>query len=216
MMAPYMGRADCQGKQKLVETDGPEARGSRERDQIPTRHDLSQQSLTDDTAAPTSGAENLGNAMRDTTGRIVLGFIAAALSVLIVHQGIVYILGQLGMTRTAPWSLRPLGYGPVSGIPVLLNNVFWGGLWGILFAFVYERLPSGMSWLKGLIFGCIIVLISNWTMLPLIRQYVFSYPPQALFSGFVPMAMLNVLLIVGGFGLGLGIIYRLIARDRAV
>jgi len=98
---------------------------------------------------------------------------------------------------------------------LLANTVFWGGLWGIVFALIYNWLPGGWSWLKGLIFGLLIVLISNWTMLPLIRQYAFNYPPQPLFSGFNPQTMLAVVLIVGGFGLGLGIIYGLIGpRDR--
>jgi hypothetical protein len=99
-------------------------------------------------------------------------------------------------------------------VPLLANSVFWGGLWGILFAFVHQRLPATMMWLKGLIFGLMIVLVSNWTMLPLIRQYLFNYPPQPLFSGFIPTSMLAVVLIVGGFGLGLGIIYPLIAREK--
>ena len=153
--------------------------------------------------------------MQGTLGRIVLGFIAAAISVLIVHQGIVYVLGMYGMTRGVPWNMAPIKYGPVPWLPLLANTVFWGGLWGIVFALIYNWLPGGWSWLKGLIFGLLIVLISNWTMLPLIRQYAFNYPPQPLFSGFNPQTMLVVVLIVGGFGLGLGIIYGLIGpRDR--
>ena len=44
--------------------------------------------------------------MQGTLGRIVLGFIAAAISVLIVHQSIIYVLGMYGMTRSVPWNLR--------------------------------------------------------------------------------------------------------------
>jgi len=67
-------------------------------------------------------------------------------------------------------------------------------------------------WLKGLIFGLLVVLVSNWTLLPLIKGQVFGVtrPPQVLFSGYDPTRMLIVVLIVGGFGLGLGIIYGLI------
>ena len=60
--------------------------------------------------------------MQGTLGRIVLGFIAAAISVLIVHQGIIYVLGMYGMTRSVPWSLRPLGYGPLPWLPLLANT----------------------------------------------------------------------------------------------
>jgi hypothetical protein len=147
--------------------------------------------------------------MQGTGGRVVLGFIAGAIAVVIVHQSIVYLLGMAGMTRGVPWNTQPLGYGPFAFIPLLVNTAFWGALWGALFALLYEKLPGEAPWLKGLIYGLLIVVISNWTLLPLIRQYVFSYPPQPLFSNFNPTVMLAVVLIVGGFGLGLGIIYGL-------
>lgn len=167
-----------------------------------------------DSGGGTGSGKTKGEAMQGTLGRIVLGFVAAAISVLIVHQTIVYVLGMYGMTRGVPWNLQRLGYGPFPAVPLVANVVFWGGLWGIVFALVYNWLPGSISWLKGLIFGLLIVLISNWTLLPLIRQHLFNYPPQPLFSGFNPTAMLAVVLIVGGFGLGLGIIYGLIARPR--
>ena len=153
--------------------------------------------------------------MQGTVGRMVLGFIAAAISVLIVHQSIVYLLGVSGMIRATPWTMRPIGYGPFPGIPLLLNSVFWGGVWGAVFGLAYDKLPGTWSWLKGLIFGILVVIFSNWIFLPLIRQYVFKYPPQALFSGFNgsnPMVLLPGFLILAGFGLGLGIVYGLLAR----
>ena len=156
--------------------------------------------------------------MSGTFGRAVLGFIAAAISVLVVHQTIVYVLGLYGMTRGVPWSLQPLGYGPVAWLPLLANSVFWGGLWGVVYGLVHDRLPGGAGWLKGLTFGVLVVIFSNWIFLPLIRQYLFAWPPQPLFAGFNgsnPMALLPSFLILAGFGLGLGVIYGLIARERA-
>src|SRR5262245_27032727 len=159
----------------------------------------------------------MGNVMSGTFGRAALGFIAAAISVVVVHQTIIYFLGISGMIRCVPWNLQPLGYGLVPKIPVLANNIFWGGMWGVLFALIYQWLPGGASWLKGLIFGVLVVIFSNWIFLPLIRQYAFNYPPQPLFSGFNgsnPMVLLPAFLILAGFGLGLGIIYGLLARPR--
>lgn len=147
--------------------------------------------------------------------KVLLGFLAAAISVLIVHQGIIYALGQYGMTRSVPWNMAPLGYGPVASLPMLANNVFWGGMWGVVFALIYDWLPGAASWLKGLVFGILVVILSNWIFLPLIRQYAFNYPPQPLFGGFNgsnPMVLLPAFLVLAGFGLGLGIIYGLIAR----
>ena len=155
--------------------------------------------------------------MRSLPGRAVLGFIAAAISVLIVHQTIIFVLGRYGMTRSVPWTMTPIGYGPLPWLPLIVNSVFWGGLWGVVFALLYESLPGGWSWLKGLIFGILVVVLSNWIFLPLIRQYVFNYPPQPLFAGFNgpnPMVLLPGFLILAGFGLGLGLIYGLLARPR--
>jgi hypothetical protein len=156
--------------------------------------------------------------MSTSLGRAALGFIAGAISVVLVHQSIIFLLAKSGMTRSVPWNLQPLGYGLVPQLPVLANSMFWGGMWGVVFALVYLWLPGRASWLKGLAFGVLVVIFSNWIFLPLIRQYIFGFPPQPLFAGFNganPMVLLPGFLILAGFGLGLGVIYGLIARDRA-
>ena len=109
--------------------------------------------------------------------------------------------------------------GPFPGCRVLANNVFWGGLWGIVFALVYNWLPGGWSWLKGLIFGhpggdpqqldLPAADQGQRVQLPARRQRLF-----AGFDGSNPMVLLLSFLILGGFGLGLGIVYGLIARPR--
>ena len=151
--------------------------------------------------------------MQGTLGRIVLGFIAAAISVVVVHEGIIYALSQVGwIPPGTAWGMRPI---PPWGVPRLINNIFWGGLWGALFALVYDWWPGGTAWLKGLIYGLFIVVVSNWILLPLIKGQVFGQANQVLFGGLNPWRMLAVILIVGGFGLGLGIIYGLMRPERA-
>jgi hypothetical protein len=150
--------------------------------------------------------------MQGVTGRIVLGFIAAGITVLTVHEGIIYLLAMGGYIPNRAWSMTPAI--PPWGVPRLLNNVFWGGLWGVLFALVYNWVPGGMAWLKGAIFGLFIVVASNWILLPVVKAQVFGQPNQVLFSGWNPQRMLITIAIVVGFGLGLGIIYGLM-RPRA-
>lgn len=147
--------------------------------------------------------------MQGIVGRIVLGFIAAAISVVAVHETIILILTNYGVIPGTAWGMQGI---PPWGVPRLINNIFWGGLWGVLFALVYEWIPGGMGWLKGLIFGIFIVIVSNWILLPLIKGQVFGQEKQVLFNGWNQQRMLIVLLIVGGFGLGLGIIYRLLQQ----
>jgi hypothetical protein len=142
--------------------------------------------------------------MQGVVGRIVLGFIAAAISVAVVHEGIILLLTQYGLLRGTAWGMQPI---PPWGVPRLINNIFWGGLWGILFALIYDWIPGGMAWLKGLLYGFFIVVVSNWIMLPLIKGQVFGQPNQALFNGWDQQRMLAVAGILAGFGLGLGIIY---------
>ncbi len=154
--------------------------------------------------------------MQGPIGRVVLGFIAAVIAVLTVHEGIIYLLavGDYLPPPNRAWSMTPPI--PPYGVPRLVNNAFWGGLWGVLFALVYNLIPGGMSWLKGLIFGVCMVVVSNWILLPLIKGQVFGQANQVLFGGWNPQRMLIVMAIVGGFGLALGIIYGLIGpRDRS-
>ena len=130
-------------------------------------------------------------------------------SVLIVHESIIYLLTQAAVIPGTPWGMQPI---PPWNVPRLLNNVFWGGLWGVLFALLYNWIPGGAGWLKGLVFGLLIVVVSNWLLLPIIKGQVFGVPGQVLFSGYNPVRMLITVAIVGGFGLGLGVIYGLVPK----
>jgi hypothetical protein len=150
--------------------------------------------------------------MGGTLGRIALGFIAAAISVIVVHEAAVYALTRVGLGGGTAWGMQPI---PPWGVPRLVNNVFWGGLWGVLFALIYERVPGDKAWFKGLAYGLIIVVVSNWTLLPLIKGQVFGQPNHALFGGLNPRRMVSTTLVVGSFGLALGVLYGLL-RPRQV
>lgn len=147
---------------------------------------------------------------------LLFGFIAGAIAVVVVHQSVVYALVATGMlpATSIPWNWKP--YGPL-GVPTVVNTMFWGGLWGALFGVIWDKLPGGAMWLRGLIYGLIIVVVSNWTLLPLIRAHVFGVTNAAqiaLFSGGDPKRMLNTVLIQMGFGIGLAIIFSVIAKAR--
>jgi hypothetical protein len=141
---------------------------------------------------------------------VVLGFIAAAIAVVTVHQAILFGLTAAGLAKAEPWSLKPMG---PFGVPTLLNNMFWGGLWGAVFGAIWHWVPGNTMWIKGLVFGVLITIVSNWTLLPLIRGKLLGLPNQALFAGGDPQRMLVTLLVVGGFGAALGLIYGWIARS---
>ena len=81
--------------------------------------------------------------MQGSIGRIVMGFIAAAISVVVVHEGIIYLLNAGGYVPTRGWSMTPAI--PPWGVPRLVNNIFGGGLWGALFGLIYAWIPGGMA-----------------------------------------------------------------------
>ena len=127
---------------------------------------------------------------------LLLGFIAAALSVVIIHQGIVFALNKAGIWPAKPWSMAQIG--PLK-VPTIVNSVFWGGLWGVVFAAFQRHIPGDGPLLQGLIFGFLIALISNFTLLPLIKE-------QPLFVGFDGRKIAIVLTILSGFGIGTALI----------
>jgi hypothetical protein len=143
---------------------------------------------------------------------MVLGLIAAVLAVAVVHEGIIYGLTQAGWIRGTAWGMQPI---PPWGVPRLVNNIFWGGLWGALFGLLYDWLPGRVAWLKGLFYGLSIVVVSSWILLPLIKGQVFGQPNQMLFGGWNPQRMLASAIIVGGYGLALGVIYGFIKKLRS-
>jgi hypothetical protein len=142
---------------------------------------------------------------------LAMGFIAAAIAVVTVHQAIVYglVQGKFLPATSQAWSVRPV---PPYGVPAIANSVFWGGLWGMLFAAVWPKLPGGAMWVRGLIFGLLMVVFSNWLLVPFVKGVLFKIPNQPFFGGLDPSRMLATALIVGGFGLTLGLIYGMLQK----
>lgn len=148
--------------------------------------------------------------MNSTLTRLVGGFLAGALGVLIFHQGMYVLIQQVG------W---PLGGVPFSmvpdkaayGMPRLFNQMFWGGLWGIVFAYLIDMLP-GPNVVRGFVFGCVFpMLLGSWLVVALIKG-------TPIFSGAFAKGDFNILALRNGFllngvafGIGLGLLYPFIA-----
>lgn len=153
--------------------------------------------------------QTLGESMNANTpiGMAVLGFVAAAASVLVFHQGMILILHLVGFIPNFPWSFRPNAW----GVPQLINGMFWGGLYGIAFAFVLPRLPATWPiWLKGILLGVVINwFIMNQIVIPILRG-------TPMFGAFANLARVHIgFLISAAFGLGWVLIYQLL-RQRLV
>ncbi len=137
--------------------------------------------------------------------RALMGFFAAALAVLLFHQGMVaalrlLVLPGLQLDR-APYDLAPV---PPFGIPAVLDLAFWGGVYGIVFGLAAPYLMRPLL-IPGLLLGVIATVIGAFVVAPL----------KGLPSGafWLTDAWARALLLNGFWGIGLGIIYSLIEPD---
>jgi apolipoprotein N-acyltransferase len=129
--------------------------------------------------------------------RALLGFIAAAISVLTFHQAMweaLHVLALPGLTMPPPYPTRPV---PPFGVPVIVSLCFWGGLYGAVFGLVLPRLTAPL-WLCGLGLGVIAVLVGYFIVAPI------KGTPVA--GGWVAMNWVRSLLINGFWGIGVGVI----------
>ncbi len=129
---------------------------------------------------------------------VIIGFVAGALSVLIFHQLGFWLANELGYTRATLYNMRGV---PPWGVPTIVSSAFWGGLWGIVAAFLVPRLPRALGGVLGwIMFAAIIVAIVNWTVVLPIKSGRFNMPG---------MPILVVLPLVYGFwGFGMWLIAR--------
>ena len=130
--------------------------------------------------------------------RVFLGFIAAAIAVLTFHQGMIAALHAVGWVPFVPYRTTPV---PPFGMPAIVSNCFWGGLYGAAFGLLMPRFTWPL-WLCGLILGLIAVLV-GWFIVAPIKGLPIA-------GGWVPMNMLRSIVINGSFGVGVGIILPLL------
>jgi hypothetical protein len=136
-----------------------------------------------------------------STKALAAGFIAAALSVLVFHQGAILVLWLIGLTPNFPWSFR----GNQIGVPLIINSMFWGGLWGLVYAYFKDKWPSP-ALLGGVVFGILCsTIIGGWIVVALLKG-------NPMFAGFAPLRMLISALIGGMFGLGTAFFYPHVAQ----
>ena len=147
--------------------------------------------------------------MPTALSKTIAGFLAGALATAIFHQGALMLMKQGGLIPQAlPWNMAPNA--AAFGMPSLVNLMFWSGLWGVLFAFLYEKIPGGMGWLKGFIFGVIFpMLLGSWLIVALVK----GQPILAdLAKDWNFLRLRNGFLLNGlAFGVGLGLIYPMIS-----
>lgn len=103
--------------------------------------------------------------MSAVPARLALGFAAGALSHVIFQGALGAALYAAGLVPKLVWSLAPV---PPFGVPVTANNMFWDGLWGMVYALAEPRLTARFGRLPGgFLFGFAPLLVYWLVVLPL-------------------------------------------------
>lgn len=138
--------------------------------------------------------------MQSALLRGFLGFVAGAIAVLTFHQGMIALLH----TVTPDWvPFRPYQTAPVPpfGVPTIVSNCFWGGVWGVGYGLLMPRF-TWPQWLSGLLLGCA-AAAAGWFIVAPLKGWPIA-------AGWDPLAMLRSLVINGAFGVGVGLILPLL------
>ncbi len=134
---------------------------------------------------------------------LLTGLVAGAISVLIFHQGAIALLNlvqsghhPLYSTTATPW-----------GIPQIWSQVFWGALWGVVFAAFFMGLWGGALLVAGALFGAFVLSAVAWFVVDPIKGLSIA-------AGGVPTAMAFAFFAnaAWGFGTALGLV--LFGRPR--
>jgi len=122
-----------------------------------------------------------------------LAFAAGFLAVPFFHQPMLALLGAVGVTSAVPYVTHPI---PPLGVPRILSQAFWGGIWGIVFLLVSPRFPRGMGyWITAVLFGALALSLVAWFVVAPLKGL-----PVA--GGSRPAAIATALLVNGAWGSG--------------
>lgn len=135
--------------------------------------------------------------MPSLPGRALLGFVAAVLSVLTFHQGVVELYHLVGMAPAA-WSMRPV---PPFNVPRLIDLCFWGGMYGLLLAALAPKFRLPM-WLCGVLLGIVAAMVGWFVVAPLKGLPLAGHWDIAV--------LIRSIVINGSWGLGVGLILPLL------
>lgn len=141
---------------------------------------------------------------------LTLGFIAGFISVLVFHQGTVFLLNTHGnnvpalvewLGRTGPaFNMAPV---QPFGVPTVLSQAFWGGLWGIALAALLRSAPVP-DLFTGFLFGAVLVTLVAFTV-------VAQAKGLPMFAGGNRQTWLRAALLNGSWGWGAAFLLRPLA-----
>jgi hypothetical protein len=134
------------------------------------------------------------------TRRALIGFGAGFVAVLTFFQLGLLILYWVGVASDPPPDMTPT---KPFGVPTLFSGAFFGGLWGILFAFIEPHFPRGVGyWVASLLFGAVILDLGLWFVVAPLKGFSPGF-------GFEPPDVAVAVFLQSVWGIGMGMLYRL-------
>ena len=136
----------------------------------------------------------------------LIGFVAGFIATLTFHQFALWLLHEAAIAPRGPYNMTAT---VPFGIPAVFSLAFWGGIWGIIFALVQNRLPGGGGyWLRAFVFGAVFPsLVALLVVLPL--------KGLPLGGGWHWQLLLTAFLINGVWGIGTALLIRLMTAPKA-
>jgi hypothetical protein len=138
---------------------------------------------------------------RPGSGRkLMFGFVAGFIAVLLFHQPVLAFLAQTGFIKANVYSSTATG--PL-GVPQVISLSFWGGVWGMLFALIEAHFPRGvLYWIFAFAFGAIFPTLVAWFVVEPLKAL-----PVA--GGWQANSMITGFVINGAWGVGTALLLAL-------
>lgn len=138
---------------------------------------------------------------RPASGRkLMFGFVAGFIAVLLFHQPVLAFPAQIGFIKANIYSSSATG--PL-GVPQVISLSFWGGVWGMFLARVEEHFPRGIRfWIYVFGFGAIFPTLVAWFIVAPLKAL-----PVA--AGWQAHSMITGVVVNGAWGIGTALLLAL-------
>lgn len=132
----------------------------------------------------------------------VKAFVAGFMATLVFHQGLWAGLYAAGSVPKAAWDMTAV---PPLGVPSVISLAFFGGLWGVVLWQLMKNSTALQYWLRAIVMGAI-----GPSALALL--VVFPLKGLPILGGPDPKVIVGALLLNAAWGLGVGLMMKLLNR----
>lgn len=129
----------------------------------------------------------------------IRAFLAGFISTLAFHQGALYLLNLLTGAGRPVWSMRGV---PPLGIPSVISLALFGGLWGVLLAWLLRGQRGVGYWLMAIGLGALLPSL-------IALLVVFPLKGMAFAAGGDVRIWIAAFILNGAWGLGVALLLKL-------